>query len=65
MHTDNEDRALNGTWVMDEVRLVVEKLYRILEIYEVYEYQLTQYTPEPAEGGHFVENINKCFEIES
>jgi len=37
MHTEDEHRALNGTWVIDEVRLAVEKGYRILEIYEVYE----------------------------
>jgi len=32
-HTEDEDRAFTGTWVMDEVRLAVEKGYRILEIY--------------------------------
>jgi len=55
VHTRDEDRALTGTWVMDEVRLAVEKGYRILEIYEVYEYQVTQYNPETDEGGHFVD----------
>jgi len=45
VHTRDEERALSGTWVMDEVRLAVEKGYRILEIYEVYEYQVTQYDP--------------------
>jgi len=33
VHTRNEDRALTGKWVMDEVRLAVEKGYRIVEIY--------------------------------
>jgi len=41
VHTQDEDRALNGTWVMDEKRLAVEKWYRILEIYEIYDYQVT------------------------
>jgi len=36
---------------MDEVRLAVEKGYRIIEIYEVYEYQVTQYNPETGDGG--------------
>jgi len=36
---------------MDEVRLAVQKAYRILEIHEVYEYQVTQYNPEIGEGG--------------
>jgi len=41
-HTEDEDRALTGTWILDEVRLAVEKRYSILEINEVYEYQVTQ-----------------------
>jgi len=58
MHTEYAERAFSGTWVMDEVRLAVEKGYRILEIYEVYEYQFTQYIPETREGGLFVDYIN-------
>jgi len=46
---------------MDEVRLAVEKGYRILQIYEVYEYQVTQYNPETAEGGLFVDYIKTPF----
>jgi len=38
---------------MDEVLLAVENGYRILEIYDVYEYEVTQYSPETGEGGHF------------
>ena len=45
-HTEDAERALTGTWVMDELRLAVEKGYRILEIYELYEFQVTQYSPE-------------------
>ena len=51
MLTEDEDRALTGTWVIDEVRLAVQKGYKILEIYEFYEYQVTQYSPETGEGG--------------
>jgi len=49
-HTEDEDCALTGTWVMDEVRLAVQKGYRILEIHEVFQYQVTQYNPETGEG---------------
>ena len=63
VHTRNEDRALTGTWVMVEVRLAVEKGYRILEIYEVYEYQVTQYNPETGEGGLFVASINTFLKL--
>ena len=41
--------------VMDEVRLAVEKGHRILEIYEVYEYEVTQYNPETGIFGIFVD----------
>jgi hypothetical protein len=41
----------------NEVRLAVEKTYKILETYEVYRYQVTQYNPETNEGGLFVERI--------
>ena len=49
-HTEDAERVLTGTWVLDEVRLAVEKGYRILEIYEVYEYQVKQYDPKQARG---------------
>ena len=58
VHTKDEDRHLTVTWVMDEVRLAVEKGYRILEIYEVYEYQVTQYSSDNSDGGLFVDYIN-------
>ena len=44
--------------VIDGVRLAVEKGYKILEIYEVYQYKVTQYDPEKNEGGLFVNYIN-------
>ena len=51
VYTREEDRALTGTWVMDEMELAVVKGYRILEIYEVYDYQVKQYNPKTGEGG--------------
>jgi len=50
---------------MDEVRLAVEDGYRILEIYEVYEYQDTQYKPETGEGGLFVYYINNFLKLKA
>ena len=49
-HTEDEDRALTGTWVMEEIRLAVQKGYRILEIHEVYKYQVIEYNPETGDG---------------
>jgi hypothetical protein len=36
----------------------VQKVYKILEIYEVYEYTLTQYDPKTGHGGMFIAYIN-------
>jgi len=32
--------------------------YRLFEIYEVYEYQVTQYNPVTGQGGLFVDEIH-------
>jgi len=61
----DEYKALFGTWVMDDVRLTVETWYRILETYEVYEYQVTQYNSETGEGGLFVEYIKTFLELKA
>ncbi|XP_054718131.1 uncharacterized protein LOC129227570 [Uloborus diversus] len=37
-HTD-EERALTGTWVTEEMKLAVKKGYRITNIYEVYHFK--------------------------
>ena len=50
---------------MDEVRLAVQKGYRILEIHEVYEYQVTLYNTETGEGGLFVNYINKFLKFKA
>jgi hypothetical protein len=57
-HTQVRERALTGTWVMDEVRLAVQKGYKVTEVYEVYEYETTQYDPQSRDGGLFVDYIN-------
>ena len=54
-HLSDAERAISGTWVLDEVRMVVSKYYRILETHEVYEYAVTQYDAATGEGGMFVE----------
>ena len=63
-HTDGE-RAFEGTWIIDEVRLALEKGYKILETYEFYEYQMTQYNTVTGEGGLFVEYINTFLKLKA
>ena len=57
-HKIDEERATTGTFVIDEVRLAVQKGYRILEIHEMYEYSITRYDPETREGGLFTDYID-------
>jgi hypothetical protein len=49
-HRSDAERYLEGTWVIDEVRLAVDKGYKILEILEFYEYEVTCYDPATANG---------------
>ena len=64
-HKTAAERALTGTWVMDEVRMAVEKGYKVLEIFEVYEYDVTQYDPQTGQGGLFVEYINNFLKLKT
>jgi len=54
-----------GTWVLDEVRLAVEKGYRIIAVHEVYEYKVTRYDPASGEGGLFVDYINTFLKLKA
>jgi hypothetical protein len=40
------ERALNGKWVLDEIRLAVQDGYEVVEVHEVYEDQVTRYDPQ-------------------
>src|SRR5215510_5728197 len=50
---------------LDEVRLAVSKGYRIVKVYEVYEYAVTQYDRQGDEGGLFVEYINTFLKLKA
>ena len=45
-HFGDDESARTGTLVLNEVPLAEENVYRILDIYEVYEYQITQHSRE-------------------
>ena len=50
---------------MDDVTLAVQKRYRTFEIHELYEYQVTQYSPEIGEVGIFVNYINTDLKLKA
>jgi len=45
--------------------LAVDKVYKILEIHEVYQYQVTQYNPDTGEGRLFMDYINTFLKLKS
>jgi hypothetical protein len=57
-HESATDRALVGIWVIDEVRLAVEKVYKVLQVLEAYEYHVTQFDPATGDGGLFARYID-------
>jgi hypothetical protein len=50
---------------MDEVRIAVEKGYEVIDVYEVYQYEVTQYDPATGEGGLYVEYLNKFLKMKA
>ena len=58
-HTE-EQRAILGTWTTPEVIKAIELNYKIIEIYEVWNFpETSQYNPDTGEGGLFSEYVNK------
>jgi hypothetical protein len=64
-HFSDAERAISGTWVVDELGLAITKGYRVLEIHEFYEYRVTQYYRDTREGGLFVEHINTFLKLKA
>jgi hypothetical protein len=64
-HVTDADRDLEGTWVIDEARLAVQKGYKVLEIHELYEYQETGFDPATGQGGLLVEYINTFLKLKA
>nr|XP_023024974.1 uncharacterized protein LOC111513046 [Leptinotarsa decemlineata] len=62
-HICEEERALSGTWVIDEVLKALEKGYKLMEIYEIWKYKVVQYDPAIKSGGLFSEYISKFLKI--
>ena len=61
-HNDPTDRALGGTWVIDEVRLALKYGYNVLEIYEIWEYEI-QVADHTNRGGVFFDYVNTFLKI--
>jgi hypothetical protein len=64
-HFSDDARAIEGTWVADELCLAVAKGYRVLQIHEVYEYRVTRFDKDTGEGGLFVEYIDTFLKLKA
>ena len=45
--------------------MAVENGYDICEIYEIYQYQVTQFNPDMVQGGLFADYINKFLKLKT
>ena len=64
-HVTDLERALNTTWVVDELRVAVEHGHTVLKIHEFYKYEITQYDPKTGEGGHFIRYIDTFLKLKA
>jgi len=63
LHSDNE-RAITGTWITDDLKMAIMKGYKIDSIYEVWHFNnVEQYDPKSKTGGVFTEYINTFLEM--
>ena len=65
VHKTTAQRSLTSTWVLDEVRLAIQKGYEVLDIMVVYEYEVTKYGPHTREGCLLADYINTVFKLKA
>ena len=65
LHESTAQRSLTSTWVVDEVRLAIQKGYQVLDILEVYEYEVKKNDPHNREGVLFTEYINTFLQLKA
>ena len=61
-HSD-EDRAIEGTWILDELLKALEKGYKILVIHEFWKYKVQQFNKKNCSDGLFTAMMNKFIKI--
>ncbi|KAJ8962391.1 hypothetical protein NQ318_018375, partial [Aromia moschata] len=61
-HTD-EQRALTGTWVIDEVNKALTLCYELMKIHEIWNYQVDQFNTVTKAGGLFTDMMNKFIKV--
>jgi hypothetical protein len=59
------ERALTGTCALDEIRLALQHGYEVVEVHEVYDYQVTRYEPQTGDGGLFAQYIKTFLKLKA
>ena len=62
-HESTGQSSLTSMWVLDEVRLIIQKGYEVLDIMEVYEHEVTKYDTHTRDCGLFAEYINTFLKL--
>lgn len=61
---NNEERAIIGSWVTDEVKIACNKGYEILEVYEIWHFDtFAKYDHDSRSGGLFTDYINTFLKL--
>lgn len=64
-HTD-EQRAITGVWCTPELQEALRSGYKLLKLYEVYQYDtISQYDEKTKSGGLFAEQVNLFLKIKT
>jgi G:T-mismatch repair DNA endonuclease (very short patch repair protein) len=61
-HTD-EERCITGTWIICEVVKAVEMGYSLVQVFQFWEYSVTQYNDTTKSGGLFAEYVNMFLKL--
>lgn len=64
-HENEEDRVFTGTWVSDELKAAVDFGYVVKKVYEIWQYQVTQYDEATGVGGLFAPYVNEFFKLKT
>lgn len=64
-HVHANERSFVGTWIASEVQVAVNHGYQILEMFEIWQYEITKFDPVTKEGGLFAGYINEFFRLKA
>ena len=65
IYESSAQSSLTSTWILDEIRLGIQKGYKVLDILEVYEYEVTKYDTRTREWGLFPSYINTFIKLKA